>query len=420
MCRKRNKMIRVRQLAIFGCLIILLFNVSCTSASKAFHPAPHTLTIPEKYYIQLLDLFPLNTQGYGPDSYDPTLRDFSATYALVLSSEARRWVARKDPESALRIRNAWQWLMDHSDLDDDGKPGWGLPFACPSLTPGIINPMDLPYTVTTAEVLEAMFDALELGDTLFDHSERVRTEVLIMDTWRRWSEELWRRHEEDGWFSYSPSFADDYFVLNVNGLMLSVAARALQYSWIGSNKIFNQKVLNKVSILTKTIFKTMHLREKRPYWQYISVPNRMNHDEPNDAVHHVFILWGLERIRDLKISEWIFPYTRKQAINSLQSFFVNNIAYDYPQDFVYTKLHYTRPMGLWGLGGCLAFLGEFRSMDDSLALDLWLRLKEAYGPWPKIRVFPISYSTNDNFYPRQAAFVLWGIACINYPRINSS
>jgi hypothetical protein len=149
----------------------------------------------------------------------------------------------------------------------------------------------------------------------------------------------------------------------------------------------------------------------------MAVPNRYGADGPNDAVHHVYVLWGLERARDLGLASGGVPYRRAEALASIASFLRDGRAYDFPQDVVYegglASLN-ERPMNLWGLGASLAFLGEFGPVANPVLQRELAILDETYGPVPNLRLWPASYIADDIFYPRYGVHVLWGLATITF------
>jgi len=112
-----------------ACLLVLLLSVpgcglfgGSSGEDGGSHASPD--------YTALLAEFPLESQGRGPDPLAPgQVADHATAYAQVLSSESFRHRVEPDGESSSRIRRAARWLIDNSDLDGDGKKGWGFPFA---------------------------------------------------------------------------------------------------------------------------------------------------------------------------------------------------------------------------------------------------------------------------------------------------
>jgi hypothetical protein len=105
------------------------------------------------------------------------------------------------------------------------------------------------------------------------------------------------------------------------------------------------------------------------------------------------------------------PWSIDQAIQSLDRFWRDGILYDYPQDVVYTgefEPFQNRPAILWGAGSILAFYGRWGTSDQ--AWKTYAYIREAYGPPPRLVVWPSWFSGDEAFYPRYAAHVLWGLA----------
>jgi hypothetical protein len=392
--------------------------VSCAPETP---PAPLGVRRPEVLadYLTLLGRFPEPAMGVGPDTLlapDATA-DHLEVYALLLSSEARRWAATRDPEAARRLRACWNHLMDHRDADGDGKPGWGMPLAWDAFGDGTVNPADTPYTISTAQVIEGLFDAMDLAGPLFSGSEVLQAESTIRDVWSRWSSEAWTQDGTRGWFWYSPVVSDSENVVNVNAMMLGVAARALRHGWREGDAAFSSAVRVTAEVLVRTILGQLELRSGLPHWPYIAIPNRYGADGPNDAVHHAYVIWGLERARDLGLAQGALPYPREDALASVGAFLRGGKAYELRQDVTYAGDYASfqeRPMILWGLGASLAFLGEFGSTSNPVLQEELYILADVYGPIPGLRLWPASFIPDDRFYPRHAVHVLWGLAAIAF------
>lgn len=370
-------------------------------------------------YGQLLQKFPLNAQAMGPDPYLQEPREHLEIYAILLSAESRRWAATGALDAIARVRSCALRLLETSDLDGDGKVGWGLPFAWDAFGDGSVNSVNHPYTISTAQTLEAFLDALEYAPNLFSIEEKRQLETTIANAWKRWSREAWTDFSpEFGWFWYSPAISDSWNVVNINGMMLSVAIRCRQRTWKSPGLLEFADLDDRIHKMARLILAEMEPRNGLPFWHYIPTPNALNQDEPNDIVHHVYILWGMERYRTY--SSEPLPYTKEQALESVATYFSDTKAFDYPQDVIYSgpKAPYqARPMVLWGMGAALAFLGENQMKAPSIN-DLTKRLlKQEYGPWPELTLWPKGFSSGDTatFYPRYADHVLWGLACHKYP-----
>ncbi len=103
-------------------------------------------------YQQLLALYPEDHQGLGIENWTSGTEEQPMTYGLILSAEAARYRRTGEAEAERRVSKAMAWLLDNHDLDLDGKPGWGLPQPWDAFQDGSTNPVNQPYTITTAIV----------------------------------------------------------------------------------------------------------------------------------------------------------------------------------------------------------------------------------------------------------------------------
>ncbi len=402
----------------FGSFLLAASSICCqisNSEKEALELSPQSV-FSDSEYTQLLGKFPPDAQAIGPDPYMSAEAEHMEIYALILSAESRRWAAMHSADARVRLRACLQRLLEARDLDGDGKPGWGLPFAWDAFGDGSTNPVDHPYTISTAQVLEGFVDALEMAPDTITLEERGVIESVIAEVLKRWSAEVWTATADRGWYWYSPASVDSYNVVNISAMMLSVILRCLEYDWtqLLINKIDLSK---KASMIAATIVSEMELRSGLPFWRYVPTPNALRQDEPNDMVHHIYILWGMERYRDSGIPPDSIPYSRAQAIESIRLFFDDEKSFDYPQDVIYSgdqASYQVRPMNLWAMGAVVAFLGEFQDRDLEINTLIRQLLLGDYGPWPDLRRWPRSFSTDPVFYPRYADHVLWGLACQLY------
>jgi hypothetical protein len=66
------------------------------------------------------------------------------------------------------------------------------------------------------------------------------------------------------------------------------------------------------------------------------------------------------------------------------------------------------PANLWGIGMAMAFYGKTghpEKVDECMNI-----IRNEYGRFPDVNIFPLYFSKDTTFYPRYAAHVLYGIA----------
>jgi hypothetical protein len=359
-------------------------------------------------YQSLLALFPEDNQGLGVERIFSAVKYQPMTYGLVLSSEAAHFRNNPNDESRRRIRKAVRWLVDNNDLDKDGLPGWGVPDVWDAFSDGSINPANHPYTITTAIVLNGFLDGLSIS-MIWSEGERDQIRKLIAAVVLRWSRSLWSQGYEGGYFWYSPNPADDIFGINAPAMFLGSMARCLHEQADIFTPEERRFVQERTDDLAKAIVSTVELRKGAPYWQYVPLPNKLNRQGGNDLVHQIYILWGVEVYRDCGGSVKL-PFSRIAAIESVERFWKQGKVYDYPQDIACDK---NQQAQLWGMGMMLGFYAKWG--DQQQTERTYRVIKEAYGPWPKLRYLPKEIYDKDTFYHRHGAHVLMGLALYAFP-----
>jgi len=358
-------------------------------------------------YQQLLEQFPEDNQGCGIDTLPSGTECQPMTYGLVLSAEALHYQSSPNEESGRRVRKATLWLMENADLDKDDLPGWGLPQPWDAFADGTTNGPNQPYTITTAIVLNGLLDSL-LVPSLWTKSEQKQIHDLSRNIVLRWCRDLWSEGFGGGYFWYSPCPCDNIFAVNSPAMFLGSMSRFLKEQGNSLSLADRRLMQAQADDLTKAIVNTVQMRRGAPFWDYMPIPNKFNNRQtPNDLVHQVYILWGTEVYRDC-VGTARLPWTRAQALASLDRYWRNGLIYNFPQDVTYTEkkeIYGDQKALLWGAGAMLAFHARYGSETQaSHTLDTFVR---AYDP-PRVWLSPQAGSKNAHFYPRHAAHALWG------------
>lgn len=365
-----------------------------------------------KEYIELLSKFPKDKQG---NSLEPVLEprgpsDQPMTYGLVLSSEAIHYKWIPNDESYERVKNAVKWLVDNSDLNEDGNPGWGLPQAWDAFSDGTINPENHPYTITTAIVLEGLLDALSIENFWTEKEER-EIKKLIADVILYWLKNVYKGNETMGYLGYSEEPTDMFYTPNVSGMFLSSIVRALEEQ----DGIFEESekefIMGRTHAIMNQLVNTVQLDNGVPYWEYGDNPNVYKTPRPNDLVHHVYILWGIEEYRKY-FDKVEIPFNIEESLQSLDYFWKEDKILLLPQNNGQINTN-ENPANLWGVGMMLAFYakyGEYEKADKVIEV-----INRDYGPIPELKMWPRYFSSEDNnFYERYAAHVLLGLSYRDY------
>ena len=358
-------------------------------------------------YVALLDLFPEDAQGFGRDPSFGTAADQPMTYGLVLMAETRHQLAGPTEEGRRRVRKGAEWLMANADLDGDGRPGWGLPDAFDAFGDGSVNPPDQPYTITTAIALDGLIDASRVP-LLWTDRERRRLGDLALAVLQRWANEAFTPLPDGGgFFWYSTATADAKFAVNPSAMLAGTTRRFLHQYGAGLPIADRRLLTGAADRAARSIVGAVEPRAGRPYWTYAVVPSRVL-EQPNDAVHHAYIIWGMEDYRRYGGAVRL-SWTPTQARASLRTFISAGAIAEYPQDVLYdSPLYRDRPARLWGTGMLMAAMAR---LGDRQGAEMTYRSVETgYGPPPRFRLWPATYSADSAFYPRMAAHLLLGLA----------
>ena len=398
---KKEMFYHMRKLLL--ALPILVFATHSQAAEK-----PMLLDL-KTAYGELLGLFPEKAQGKGRDRGKvDVIADQPMTYGLVLSAEALRYRALPTDEGKRRVRQAARWLLDNSRLAEDGKIGWGLPFAWNEY------PQHTGYTITTAVVLEGLLDALTLGD-FWKKEESERILKAVREAQVRWCREMWVENHAGGYFHYSTHDAGPgWFCVNAPAMFLGAMARFHIEHASAASATERKMLAERMDKLARAIVATVELREGAPYWKYIIPPNKHKSDRPNDLVHQVYILWGVEHYRDARNTVEL-PWNRAGAMESLERFWKDGTLRFFAQDEETVKPgNREAPSNLWGIGMLLAAYGKWGTPKQSARC--FSSMVESHGPFPGLRVLPREVSSDGRFFLRDGAHVLFGLAHAVYPR----
>lgn len=369
--------------------------------------APH---VPSAAYLTLLAQFPEERQGVGLEPFwDGAPLEQPMTYAIVLSSETLRYRSSPNAESERRIRKALSWLVDNADLDRDGTPGWGLPDPWDAFSDGSVNPANQVYTITTSIVMNSLLDALHIR-SLWAPSEREPARQAIRAALLKWCRDVWSDTPEGGFFWYSPRLVDAQFVPNVSAMFMGTAVRVLREDPDLLAPEESELVREKIRRAVNALVAAVSIRGGLPFWDYI-----VGSGDPNDLLHHVYTLWGLELYRIGGDGKVRLPWQTADAVRSLDTFWVGREIREYPQDVNYSggQARYGEmPAELWGAGAMLALYARWGERES--ASRVLTTVVQSYGNFPLMARWPLAYFNDPRFFARFGAHVLWGIAVLDF------
>ncbi|MEN6405932.1 MAG: hypothetical protein ABFC77_05615 [Thermoguttaceae bacterium] len=389
-----------------GCTLLMAL-MACGDRAARAQTASGEREAACKAYQELLAMFPEDRQGYGKDHYRSRVDHQPMTYGLVLSAEAAHLKSAPNDESRRRVRLAARWLLDNRDLDGDGLPGWGLPQDYVA-SDGLKMPPNHPYTVTTAIVLDGLLDALNAPADWSD-AERKEIRSVMVQVVLRWCRHVWSEGYGGGYFWYNPR-RDHAFCLNASSMFGGAMVRLLKEHGDAMTAEERRLIEDRTDQQAKAVVASVNLWHGMPYWHYAAQPNKLNFTHPNDLLHHVYTLWGIELYRDCG-GRVPLPWTRAQAVQSMERFWHDGQICPLPPKTVSAT---AKPLRLWDTGTMLAFYAKWG--EPRQAQQAFEFIHEKCGPWPNLRLFPTEKPTDESFYPRHAAHVLFGLALYCYPQ----
>ena len=141
-------------------------------------------------------------------------------------------------------------------------------------------------------------------------------------------------NSDSGYFWYSTNENDDYFTPNVSSAFLGVLSR--YYIEYQDNITDREFYLSRINAAARGIIDSVQYENSLPFWYYINVPNKLNSINPNDLVHHAYIIWGIEYYREY-VNEVKIPWTKNASLRSLDAFSKEDRVYYYTQNGVKWK-----------------------------------------------------------------------------------
>jgi hypothetical protein len=126
-------------------------------------------------------------------------------------------------------------------------------------------------------------------------------------------------------------------------------------------------------------------------------------------MHHVYTLCGIEGYRDAG-GKVPLPWTREQALRSLDHFWKDGGVTEMDQDPPDNKKSDAKPARLCGAG--MLLLGYAAWGDPRRGVEVVRWIDKQCGPWPQLRHSPIGKP--DTVMLRECSHVLVGLAWLAY------
>ncbi|MBL7076043.1 MAG: hypothetical protein ISS31_01100 [Kiritimatiellae bacterium] len=278
--------------------------------------------------MDALAAFDATCPGRGMDLYRDDTNHFPMAYALYASACCEIG----DMTNAIGAAN---WLMTHSDEDNDGVVGWGLPFAWDAFGDGTENPAHTEYGITTVWCVRALLDVYEQAND----ENALRVALSALDGYLQY----YTRTDKGGFFWYSSRIEDATGVHNVSSMLMSQYARA--YRLTG-----RRQYLSLASETAQFLAEARLCSEYGTYWFYSTRRKRYN-----DSKHAAYIVQGLVDFNRYSGHEF-FDITG--SVDYLRRYVEDELTHEFA-DCSLTPTRYRKmPARGWGCGMLIYTLSE--------------------------------------------------------------
>lgn len=359
-------------------------------------------------YRTMLSRFPVERPGFGLEVLSGEMEDEPETAALILLAETYRYRATRSGEAQERAVFAAKWLIENADLDGDGVPGWGLASAWDAFADGSVNPRHTIYAVSLATVYEAF--AAALGNGVLDAATQQAVKPILAHSLRDSIPKLWKGSH----FAYSVMPSDHHFVINASAYFAGTVAALLPFLVDHVPSEVQRTYRSYLDAAVMAVLNETRYADGMPMWTYHSERSDIYprfRDIPNDLLHHVYTLWGLELYRRAGGAVPL-PFTLRDASRAIRDCLKDGRMMLVPQSWPAADQvpgFETIPSNLWGVGSAIGAAAEFGDM--ALAKTCFKIATRDYGPIDDLREYPLWYQPKESpSYGRSVANVVWGLA----------
>ena len=356
-----------------------------------------------QYYYNLLRHYAPEAPGLGVDTLEPDIAlHHDMAVALYASSEALRAMSTGNETALMNAIKAANWLVENSDLDNDGEVGWGLPVAWDAFQDGSINPANQEYTITTALTIYAFVDIVKALDRFADYvskrEEYIATAVSAADSFV--AGKRYNTTPQGIVFWYSHGEQDSYHVMNVTAMMAGALARLYEYV----DQTTKDTYLSLIRSADNYIWEeALDLSASAIGWNYYGEDNKpeslSDTNRSNDLVHGTYIVQGLYDISKLLGHKAELEF----CFNHLSSFVSDGMVREYAP-YVDNDTH----ARLWGAGYALYTLAKAGKTQASENLHKCLKQYVLPGG-------NFGYRPDDNrIFVRHETHLLLGLAAYEF------
>lgn len=222
--------------------------------------------------------------GRGVTDYPGnTHEDIPKSYAMILLGELDRHLLPDQSEWPDLGITAGFWLLENSDLNNNGVKGWGVPVAWDAYGDGSINEANTEYTISTAIVIHALLDWME-RDPGSPRREILETVEAAIEPYLNFG-----LLSPSGMFPYSLQEADGrYDTFNPAAYL---AGQVQRFSCIVADGEQREKMRAAADLTMAALLKEKQISNDTGawFWNY-----SVQEDVPNDLPHASYIAEGIE------------------------------------------------------------------------------------------------------------------------------
>ena len=333
------------------CFILLLI----TSCQKQSNRISYSDSLFYQEYNELISSLDSVYPGSGLDVFDDQVKDRPMAYGLLMSAEQNRYLHTRNNEAYLFVRKCGQWLLENSDLNNNGIKGFGLADPWDAFRDNSINEAHNEYTITTAIVIKGLLDWYDIEADL---DKRKEIKNLVLSCLEPYLDNQY--DSPIGIPSYSLNPSDTvYDIYNPATFLLGELKR---YSNITDDQSLKDILNSKSDKIIKVLEENVQQDSSANYfWAY-----GIQRQGPNDLVHACYMIEG---IRDFQEHGGITMLDLSSVHNHLFSFSNDSIFLEYfPK-----HLRQEERVRLWSLGMLMYSLSvnnDFDVVEQNLSKQL--------------------------------------------------
>jgi len=334
--------------------------------------------------------------GYG---YDPFLpgerRHYPMAYGLIASAEANRYHHTGHSNAKKRACAAAEWLYQNRDRDNDGRIGWGLPFAWDAFGDDSMNPRHHVYTITSALSGRGLLDVVQFcGLDQQTCKNYIRTVQAVADRYIQQS--LYNSYNTGICFWYSTAKRDSDVVYNPAAMFAALLQRLAAHNSVpeSSQEVYDEYANRQMLY----IINESEMYNDAVVWRYYGSEKQQNPNKYNDSVHAAYMVDALMTYGNYN-GKYKNELNQEGMRSGLELFKKNNELYRYFDGQSLARI--------WGLGHLLYVLSRY--YPESNYLEFLIKITKKY--YRNNKYMPQKNPTHRGFGAvRHTAHILNGIS----------